>query len=76
MPEVVDAIRGDGPLVMSAVFGVLIVTALLMFRSVTRAASYDEASSTYGFYLQDDWRVGSRLVTKRAPGTRKIAPSS
>jgi Carboxypeptidase regulatory-like domain/TonB dependent receptor-like, beta-barrel len=30
--------------------------------SVTRAASYDEASSTYGFYVQDDWRVGSRLT--------------
>lgn len=33
VPEVVDTIRSDGPLVMSAVFGVLIVTALLMFRS-------------------------------------------
>lgn len=30
--------------------------------SVVRAASYDEASSTYGFYVQDDWRIGSRLT--------------
>ena len=29
--------------------------------SVANPASYDEASSTYGFYLQDDWRVSSRL---------------
>lgn len=36
IPEIVETIRGDGPLVMSAVFGVLIVTALLMFRSVTQ----------------------------------------
>ncbi len=34
IPEIVDTIRRDGPLVMSAVFGVLIVTALLLFRSV------------------------------------------
>lgn len=33
VPEVVDTIRSDGPLVMCAVFGVLIVTALLMFRA-------------------------------------------
>lgn len=38
VPEVVDAIRGDGPLVMCAVFGVLIFTALVMFRSITGAA--------------------------------------
>lgn len=38
VPEVVDAIRGDGPLVMTAVFGVLTVTALVMFRSVAHAA--------------------------------------
>ncbi|WAS93815.1 efflux RND transporter permease subunit [Nannocystis punicea] len=38
VPEVVDTIRGDGPLVMCAVFGVLIVTALVMFRSVAHAA--------------------------------------
>lgn len=38
VPEVVDAIRGDGPLVMCAVFGVLIATALVMFRSITGAA--------------------------------------
>jgi hypothetical protein len=30
--------------------------------SVARTASYDEASSTYGIYLQDDWRIGSRLT--------------
>jgi hypothetical protein len=30
--------------------------------TVARSASYDEASSTYGLYLQDDWRVGSRLT--------------
>jgi hypothetical protein len=30
--------------------------------TVARTASYDEASSTYGIYLQDDWRVGSRLT--------------
>ena len=29
---------------------------------IVRRASYDEASSTYGFYLQDDWRVGPRLT--------------
>lgn len=34
IPEVVDTIRLDGPRVMISVFGVLIVTALLMFRSV------------------------------------------
>lgn len=33
-PEVIDTIKGDGPLVMSAVFGVLVATALLMFRSL------------------------------------------
>jgi hypothetical protein len=30
--------------------------------SVVRAASYDEQSTTWGFYVQDDWRVGSRLT--------------
>lgn len=30
--------------------------------TVTNAASYDEASTTWGFYVQDDWRVGSRLT--------------
>lgn len=30
--------------------------------TVARTASYDEASSTYGIYLQDDWRMGSRLT--------------
>jgi hypothetical protein len=30
--------------------------------TVTRQASYDEASSTWGFYLQDDWKIGSRLA--------------
>ena len=29
---------------------------------IVRRASYDEASSTYGFYVQDDWRVGPRLT--------------
>ncbi|HYT65834.1 MAG TPA: TonB-dependent receptor [Vicinamibacterales bacterium] len=29
---------------------------------IVRRASYDEASSTYGFFVQDDWRVGSRLT--------------
>ncbi len=38
IPEIVDTIRGDGPLVMSAVFGVLIVTALVMFRSIKHAS--------------------------------------
>ena len=33
-PEIVDTIRLDGPRVMLSVFGVLIVTALLVFRSV------------------------------------------
>ena len=37
IPEIVDTIRGDGPLVMSAVFGVLLVTAFIMFRSVAHA---------------------------------------
>ncbi len=30
--------------------------------AVVRAASYDEQSTTWGFYVQDDWRVGSRLT--------------
>jgi hypothetical protein len=30
--------------------------------SVVRAASYDESSTTWGFFVQDDWRVGSRLT--------------
>lgn len=37
-PEVIDTIKGDGPLVMAAVLGVLVVTALLMFRSLFSAA--------------------------------------
>jgi len=37
IPEIVDTIRGDGPLVLSAVFGVLLFTALVMFRSATQA---------------------------------------
>ena len=27
-----------------------------------RAASYDEKSQTWGFFVQDDWRVGSRMT--------------
>ena len=38
VPEVVDAIRRDGPLVLSAVLGVLIVTALILFRNLVSAA--------------------------------------
>ena len=34
IPEIVDTIRGDGPLVMTAVIGVLLATAFIMFRSV------------------------------------------
>ena len=30
--------------------------------SVTRAAFYDEHSTTYGFFVQDDWRVNDRLT--------------
>jgi hypothetical protein len=30
--------------------------------SWTRAATYDEYSRTYGFFVQDDWRVGARLT--------------
>jgi len=30
--------------------------------SVTRAASYDEKSQVWGFYLQDDWRLSSRMT--------------
>ena len=30
--------------------------------AVVRAASYDEQSTTWGFYAQDDWRIGSRLT--------------
>ena len=30
--------------------------------SVVRAASYDERSTTWGFYVQDDWRASSRLT--------------
>lgn len=29
---------------------------------IVRRASYDESSSTYGFFVQDDWRVGPRLT--------------
>jgi hypothetical protein len=29
---------------------------------IVRRASYDEASTTNGFYVQDDWRVGPRLT--------------
>jgi Carboxypeptidase regulatory-like domain/TonB dependent receptor len=29
---------------------------------VARAASYDEKSQNWGFYVQDDWRVSSRLT--------------
>lgn len=37
IPEIVDTIRLDGPRVMLSVFGVLIVTALLLFRSALHA---------------------------------------
>jgi len=37
IPEIVDTIRLDGPRVMISVFGVLIVTALILFRSVAHA---------------------------------------
>jgi hypothetical protein len=30
--------------------------------SVAVPASYDEASTTWGFYLQDDWKAGDRLT--------------
>ena len=30
--------------------------------TVSVPASYDEASSTWGFYLQDDWKAGNRLT--------------
>ena len=30
--------------------------------AVTRAASYDEKSQVWGFFVQDDWRVGSRMT--------------
>ena len=30
--------------------------------SVTRAASYDEKSQVWGFFVQDDWRFGSRMT--------------
>jgi hypothetical protein len=30
--------------------------------SVTRAAFYDEHSTTWGFFVQDDWRVNDRLT--------------
>jgi hypothetical protein len=30
--------------------------------SVTRAASYDEKSQNWGFFVQDDWRVSARLT--------------
>jgi hypothetical protein len=29
---------------------------------IVRRPSYDEVSSTYGFFVQDDWRVGPRLT--------------
>ena len=30
--------------------------------SITRAASFDEYSRTWGFFVQDDWRVSSKLT--------------
>ena len=30
--------------------------------SVSRVASYDEKSQEWGFFVQDDWRVGSRMT--------------
>jgi hypothetical protein len=30
--------------------------------SVTRATGYDEKSQTWGFFLQDDWRVNNRIT--------------
>ena len=30
--------------------------------TVSGPASYDEASTTWGFFVQDDWRVGDRLT--------------
>ncbi len=30
--------------------------------SITRSANYDEYSRTWGFFLQDDWRVSDRLT--------------
>jgi hypothetical protein len=30
--------------------------------SITRAAEYDEHSTTWGFYVQDDWRLGDKLT--------------
>jgi hypothetical protein len=30
--------------------------------SITRAAEYDEHSTTWGFYVHDDWRLGNRLT--------------
>ena len=30
--------------------------------SWTKAATYDEYSRTYGFFVQDDWRVGAKLT--------------
>ena len=29
---------------------------------MTRAASYDEKSQVWGFFVQDDWRFGSRMT--------------
>jgi hypothetical protein len=29
---------------------------------IVRRAAYDEASTTWGFYVQDDWRVGPKLT--------------
>jgi outer membrane receptor protein involved in Fe transport len=30
--------------------------------SITRSPTYDEYSRTYGFFVQDDWRVNSKLT--------------
>jgi hypothetical protein len=30
--------------------------------SLTRAGTYDEHSTTWGFFIQDDWRIGDRLT--------------
>nr|WP_276600887.1 MMPL family transporter [Nannocystis sp. ILAH1] len=58
VPEVVDSIRGDGPLVMTAVFGVLIVSALVVFRTALLLATVSVALCWLaGVFVAMDWTL-------------------
>jgi hypothetical protein len=64
-----DATWTRGPLDNSATAPQLIGQSFASFLlglpssgSVNRPAEYDERSTTWGFFLQDDWRIGARLT--------------